>query len=550
MYSQIFNEFAMLLVLSVVVGMITSRLRQPLLLSYLLVGVIAGPSMLGWISSSNELEILASFGVTLLLFIVGLKLDLNQIKVFGRIVLIIGIGQIVLTTLAGFGIASLLGLTFQHALYTAIALTFSSTIIIVKVLSDRYEIDSLYGRISVGILVIQDIVAVLLIIVMSSLNIKNHASVDLTQQITTLILKGIGFLAVIRILMSILIPPLIQQCAKSQELLVLFALAWAVLLAVIGDSLGFGKEVGGFLAGVALASTRYREAIASRLESVRNILLLFFFLNLGASLHLAALSADIVPALVLSLFVLSVKPLIVIVLTSLMRFRLRTGFLAGATMAQISEFSFILAALALQLGYIDEKIQDLITFVGLVSIISSTYMMVYANKIYHFALPLLKRFQKNTACREDEIHVNQLENADVIIYGVGRHGGHIANVLEKKGFKVIGVDFDPRKVNPESHRGRRICYGDAEDIDFLKALPLAGVHWVVSTIPQRDANRTLVSSLRERNYDGRVALSAYHESDIEYMKALNVDLIIVPYKDAAASAAEKLAELMKKQEPG
>ena len=263
MLDSLYNEFAVIMSLSVIIGLIAIKLRQPLILSFIIVGFVAGPSVLGWITAQSEIEVLANFGVTLLLFIVGLKLDLQLIKSFGPLVILIGLGQIVLTAVGGLLIGFLMGMAIVPALFVAAAVTFSSTIIIVKVLSDRDEIDSLYGRITVGILIVQDLVVVIALIILSSLRVRHGLSLPL--EIASLLLRGIGFLAVIALLMRYVLPALLPQFARSRELLVLFGISWAVILAVSGIMLGFSQEIGGFLAGVSLASTRYRESLASRL---------------------------------------------------------------------------------------------------------------------------------------------------------------------------------------------------------------------------------------------------------------------------------------------
>jgi Kef-type K+ transport system membrane component KefB len=547
MAGAVFNQFAILITLSVIVGYIAIRLRQPLILSFIIVGIIAGPAILGWISAQSEIEVLASFGITLLLFIVGLKLDLDLIKTFGAVVMIAGLGQILLTAGIGSLLGIVLGLSFGHALFVAFALTFSSTIIIIKILSDNVEIDSLYGRISLGILIVQDLVVVVAIIVLSSLSIHYAGYSHLGREILILGMKGVGFLAVIGMLMRFVFPALLEQFAKSRELLILFAIAWAVMLTVGADALGFGKEVGGFLAGVSLASSKYREAIASRLETVRNLLLLFFFLNLGASLRFDALGAEIVPALAFSLFVLVGKPFIVIVLMGLLKFRKRTSFLTGLTMGQISEFSLILTALGMNLGYIDENIAGMITFIGLVSIALSTYMMTYSNILYQWINPWLNLFEREMYRHEDTYHISQHIKTDVIIYGFGRHGENLARHLEKSGYRILAIDFDPRKVHTSKHHHILIKYGDAEDVEFVKTIPLDDVKWVVSTIPHPEANQMLVSSLREVHYKGRIALSAYHEGELDLFRKMQVDLIFVPYEDAAISAAQRLVEKMRQE---
>ena len=541
MLDSLYNEFAVIMSLSVIIGLIAIKLRQPLILSFIIVGFVAGPSVLGWITAQSEIEVLANFGVTLLLFIVGLKLDLQLIKSFGPLVILIGLGQIVLTAVGGLLIGFLMGMAIVPALFVAAAVTFSSTIIIVKVLSDRDEIDSLYGRITVGILIVQDLVVVIALIILSSLRVRHGLSLPL--EIASLLLRGIGFLAVIALLMRYVLPALLPQFARSRELLVLFGISWAVILAVSGIMLGFSQEIGGFLAGVSLASTRYRESLASRLETLRNLLLLFFFLNLGASLHLEVMTSLLLPAVVFSVFVLLIKPLIIMTIMIPMRFRTRTSFLAGFTLGQLSEFSLILAMLGVNLGFIGSEIEGLITFIAMVTIGISTYVIAYATTLYQRLSPWLARFERDIKYREDEAGDHVEDHVDIIVFGFGRHGKHLASLLAGRGFKIMGIDFDPRKLK-EYHADLRciVRYGDAEDAEFPKTLPLTHAKWVVSTVPHHDANQLLVSALREVGYRGKIALSAYHENEIEAFNALHVDLVLIPFRDAAYAAAEKIVE--------
>ncbi len=542
MTHQLFNEYAWLLLLTTAIGFMAMKLRQPLILAFIVVGIVAGPYGAGLITSHNQLDLLASFGITLLLFIVGLKLDLESIKAFGSVVLRLGLAQMALTTVLGFMTAFVFGIKPMPALFIAIAMSFSSTIIIIKALSDKEEIDSLFGRISVGILIVQDLVVVIAIIVLSSLDIQSTNIKDICWEIAVLALSGVGFLAVIAILMRTVLPFIIDQVAKSRELLVLFALAWAAVLAAGAEALGFGKEIGGFLAGVSLASSHYRESIASRLDTVRNLLLVFFFIKLGSSVQFDTLTHAIVPAIALSLFVLVVKPAIVLMLMGSMRFRKHTAFMTAVTMGQVSEFSLILAALANSLGYIDNDTVGLIIFISLITIGVSTYMQTNANYIFNRLAPLLTFVERSVNYRENVMNKAHDYDIDVIVYGFGRHGEYLANILESKGLKTLGVDFDPRRIKPHSrHSHIPIRYGDAEDAEFLKTLPLDKAKWVVSTIPHFETNQILVAALRELKFKGKIGLSAYLEYDVEPAKHLHVDLVFIPYQDAALSAAQQIS---------
>lgn len=539
-FSDVFTEMAVLLLLAAVIGAIGVRLRQPLIVAFIAVGILVGPSVLGWVSANDQVDLLAKLGIALLLFVVGLKLDLHIIRTMGPVAMATGLGQVIFTSVVGYFIAIALGMTPVTALYVAVALTFSSTIIIVKLLSDKREVNALHGRIAIGFLIIQDIVVVLVMIGLTALGEAGDAS-SLGREAIEVLIKGGLFIAAIGLLMRFVLTPLLHQLAKSPELLVLFAIAWAVALGAAGAQLGFSKEVGAFLAGVSLASTPYREAIGSRLVSLRDFLLLFFFIDLGAGLELATLGAQVLPAILLSLFVLIGNPLIVMSILGFMGYRKRTGFLAGLTVAQISEFSLILGALGLSLGHIDTDTMGLITLVGLITISASTYLILYSHPIYKWISPWLGLFERKRAFREQTGDLTTEESqVDVIVFGLGRFGFGIARELQRRGYRVLGVDFDPELVCLKGDCGFAVRYGDVEDPEFLASLPLGQVSWVLSSVREMPANLALLHGLLDYGYKDCVAVTANTDYDAGLLKQAGADQVLIPYADAAAEAADKL----------
>lgn len=549
-FGDTFTEMAVLLLVAAVIGAICVRLRQPLIVAFIVVGILVGPSVLGWVSADDQVDLLAKLGIALLLFVVGLKLDPHIIRTMGTVALATGLGQVTFTSVIGYLIAIALGLTSVTALYVAVALTFSSTIIIVKLLSDKREVDALHGRIAIGFLIVQDIVVVLAMIGLTALGETNDVA-SLGWEAIEVLVKGGLFIAAIGLLMRYVLTPLTHQLARSPELLVLFAIAWAVALGAAGVYLGFSKEVGAFLAGVSLASTPYRESIGARLVSLRDFLLLFFFIDLGAGLELATLGAQVMPAIILSLFVLVGNPLIVMIILGAMGYRKRTGFLAGLTVAQISEFSLILGALGLSLGHIDADTMGLITLVGLVTICASTYMILYSHPLYERISPWLGVFERKRAHREEAQDRNtEVNGYDVVLFGLGRFGAGIAQELQQRDHRVLSVDFDPDLVRRHEEGDYAVRYGDAENPEFLATLPLGQVCWVLSSLREMPINLALLHGLREQDYNGKIAVTANTARDAEQLKDAGADLVLIPYADAAAKAVDNLFEEHGKQVPG
>ena len=544
MPTTLFNELAIILMIAAVLGAVGTLLRQPLIVAFIAVGILVGPAALDIVTMQHEMELLAEIGIAILLFVVGLKLDLEIIRTTGPIALATGLGQVVFTSVVGFAICKMLGLPTVTATYVAVALTFSSTIIIVKLLSDKREIDALHGRIAVGFLIVQDIVVVLVMIALSAFGATTGAEgaepSDTLMIVLGVLGKGVALLAGIGVLMRFVLPGLVRRLARSQELLILFAIAWAVSMAMVGDLLGFSKEVGAFLAGISLASTHYRETISGRLTSIRDFMLLFFFLHLGSTLDLSTLGAQAGAAVILSLFVLIGNPLIVMIIMGAMGYRKRTGFLAGLTVAQISEFSLILGALGLTLGHIDDETMGLITLVGLITIGLSTYMIMYSHPIYARIEGLLGVFERRVPYREMREGESETDPNAIIIFGLGRFGDNIARELRTAGRRLIGVDFDPRIVLNWKREGHNAQYGDATDPEFPASLPLTSAAWIVCAVPDLKTNLTLAGALREHRFEGKVALTAHTTEQARILQDAGADLVLLPFADAAKRAAECL----------
>ena len=539
-FSTVFHELAAILVIAGVIGVLALKLRQPLIISYIITGIVAGPAVLGWASGGSEIKLLSSIGIAVLLFVVGLKLDVGLIRSVGTVALATGLGQIVFTSLFGFLLSLGLGFAPVKAIYIAVCLTFSSTIIIVKLLSDKREIDSLHGRIAVGFLVVQDIAVILAMILLTSFTAAGSGGI--AAQGIRLLLVGTAFVLGTVATMRWVMPPLLGRLAQNQELLVLFAVAWAVGLAALADGVGFSKEVGAFLGGVSIASTAYREAIASRLTGLRDFLLLFFFIDLGSGLNLTAAGVQLWTALVLSLFVLVGNPLIVVAIMGVMGYRRRTGFLAGLTVAQISEFSLILAALGLRLGQIGEAEVSLITLVGVITIALSTYMILGSDQLYAWLEGPLRIFQRATPFSEQKGSISGPAKVDVVLLGLGRYGSAIVRQLLAHELSILGIDFDPQALRLAAAKGLPVQYGDSEDPEFTASLPLSSATVVVSTLPSLESNAAIRHGLESAGFRGHFIATAHDEAEVVKLELIGANRTLLPFLDAAERAAELIVE--------
>jgi Kef-type K+ transport system membrane component KefB len=542
---SVFNEIAALLVLAAGVGFLGVLLRQPLIVSFIAVGILAGPSVLGIARSSEQINLLAELGIAVLLFLVGIKLDLKLIRTMGAVSLATGLGQVVFTSIGGFFICLALGLDTVTSIYIAVALTFSSTIIIVKLLSDKREIESLHGRIALGFLIVQDIVVVLAMIALAAIGVGEREG-SAAADIATVLAASAGMLVLVLLFIRYLADPLTHRLARSPELMIGFAIALAAAFAAAGEAFGFGKELGGLLAGIALASTPFRDSIASRLAPLRDFLLLFFFIALGSSLDFANLGARTLEAGALSLFVLVGNPLIVLLIMLGLGYRARTGFLAGLTVAQISEFSLIFMAMGVALGHVDTEALGLVTLVGMITIAASTYMITYSHKLYAFFEPVLARIGGSRGDRESGDGKAE-GDYEIVIFGLGRYGGTIGRRLMKEGRKVLGVDFSPVAMRRWQNDGLPAMFGDVSDAELIAGLPLRSAKWVISAVPDantgvssHDSRLTLLKALDDIGYEGKVAVATHRLDEVEPLRAAGADLILRPFFDAADQAIDLL----------
>jgi hypothetical protein len=385
---------------------------------------------------------------------------------------------------------------------------------------------------------------------LSTVGLGAEATTGVAADLGRILVELLAVVVVLAVFVRYLADPLMTRFAQTPELVVIFAIGWAAAAAAVGDMIGLGKELGGLAAGMSLGSTPFRDMISARMTALRDFLLLFFFLSIGATLEVGELDQELWRALVLSVFVLIGKPLIVLVILSWMGYTARTGFLAGITMAQISEFSLIFMAMGLSLGHVDSSAVVLVTLVGLVTIATSVYMITYSHRLSKWARPLLRPFEFGHR-REAIAHgAEPGEPVDIIVFGLGRFGGHLLKQLTDAGFQVLAVDLDPVTVRAWKRQGYKVRYGDVTEPEFWSELPLTQARWIVLAVPygtsrltETDPRSGLLMSLKSHKFQGRVAITARDDEEGRILAEGGVDLVLYPFDDAAVSAAAQISDL-------
>ncbi|MDQ5932574.1 MAG: hypothetical protein QG649_659 [Patescibacteria group bacterium] len=491
MHQEIFTELSIVLVVVAAISVLMRWLKQPLILGYILTGILVGPLVLDVIHAKEAFEGFSEIGIALLLFIIGLGMNAGVIRSLGKVSLVTA--SVILTVVGGLGLATLLALGFDFvtALVMAVALFFSSTIVILKVLSDKREVSRLHGQIAIGVILVDDIVATLAIVaVTASANGGLGAS-----QLLPMIGKATALGLLLFVVGAYLIPKFAKTLAKSQELLFIFAIAWGFGIASLFGVFGFSHEVGALFAGVALASLPYATEMSTRLKPLRDFFIVLFFVTLGERFVFDDLGGTLVPALLLSAIVLIGKPLFTMISLGALGYTKLTSFKAGIHLSQISEFSIVLVVLAAQLNLVDDKSATIITLVALITIGISSYLMKYDNALYKKLNGVLSVFERKKP--KEQKQKRGLYSS--ILFGY-HHGGHeFLHLFRDTKERYLIVDYDPDVIEHLESQGIRHAYGDATDTEFLEEINAGHAKFVASTIIDKQVNMMLLGYLHRHS---------------------------------------------------
>jgi len=521
--NSIFVEISALLAIAVAISFVVRLLKQPLIVAYIIAGIVCGPFVLNLLHGGGEMyDSFAEFGVVLLLFIIGLNLNFTRLKSIGKVSFITGIGQVVFTGVVGTVILLAAKFHLVSAAYLAVAITFSSTIIIMKLLTDKHDSDTIYGRYTIGLMLVQDIIALTLIVALGVLKQAHAANASI---IIIVLLKFIMAAAILSFVSKYILPKVLDKIADSSELLFLFALAWCFGAASFLYLLGFSLEIGAVMAGVALSASPYQLEIGSRVKPLRDFFLIVFFIVLGSELGIASIGAVIAPAFALSVFILIGNPVILYFLFRAFRFTRRNSFLAGLTAAQVSEFGFVLLYAGRQFGHLQGEEVAIFTGVAIITIFASSYLITYNERIYRFLLPFFRLFGPDKHRQIERMP----KHYEAWIVGYHRIGVKVAETLSLRSARFAVVDFDPKAVAQLRRAKIPFYFGDVADIEFLECLTIAQTKTIVMTIPAVDDQINLIQFARRRNKKVLIICNAYHREDAETLYAEGADFVMMPH---------------------
>ncbi len=544
------DELGLIVVGATLFAFLARRIGMPSIVAYLIAGLALGP-VTGLVGQSAALELISEIGIALLLFLVGLELSFHKIKDVGRVAVVAGIGQVVFTALGGLLLCWALGFGWMEAVFLAVGLTFSSTVVVVKLLDEKGELDSLYGRIAVGIFLVQDLVAIIILTFLAGLGGGAGGGEEVSMDLTA-VAGGLGrafggmilLLAVALLAARYVLPKPFAWSARRPEVLLIWSLSWCFALVLGAHALHLSLEIGAFLAGISLAQLPYNEDLHRRVHPLMNFCIAVFFVLLGVKMEIGAAVAEWPTVTVLSLFVLLGNPAIFIWIIGRMGYGLRTTFFTSVTVAQISEFSFIVVALGVNSGLVGESVMSLTALVGLVTITVSAYMIRFNRPLYEWCrrLGLLRPFvpRRTMEMPEDESGSDPAHGMEdhIIVVGMNSLGRRLARALTETGALVVAVDTDPHKLHGLPCR---TLLGNAAYKSVLDHLHLRRARLLVSTL-RIDATNDLLA-YRSREAGVPCAVHVHDLREMENLLAVGTDYLMISKVDGVKRLNAKLREL-------
>lgn len=540
MEHNILAELSLTIAIAAGVALIMRIIRQPLILGYIIAGLIVGPSFLNLISQSNQemFDTFSHIGIALLLFIIGLGMNISELRKQGKAVLITAIVALISIVSLGFTAGAILGFNTAEAFIIGLALFFSSTIIIVKILSDKKETNRLHGQLAIGVILFDDLVATIALLVIAT---NKNGQLGF-EQFALLALKGLALALFLVIANTRLLAKITRYMASSQELLFLFALSWGFGIGMLFDWAGFSLEVGALFAGVALGTVPYAQEITARLKPLRDFFVVLFFITLGESLDLQSLGTAVIPALVLALLVMIAKPTIITLCLGLLGYTKRVSFKAGINLSQISEFSIILAVLAASTGLIRPEVSAVITLVAMITIAISTYLMHYDEKLFLlFDKINFKLFDRESKYKE---HVRR-KSYPFILFGYHKGGHQFINTFQQMGKRFVVVDYDPAVIDTLEHHDVAFMYGDATDPELMQEIGVEHAQLIVSTFTDFAITTQLVKMAHNLNPKAVIICHATNQEEAIELYELGASYVMIPHY----IGSEKVSAFLRRNGP-
>jgi Kef-type K+ transport system membrane component KefB len=540
------RDIALGIMFAAILGHVARLLRQPLLLGYIAGGILLSPQMgFGLVTNAESIELISEIGLILLLFIIGLEIDLRELQRLGRSMLVLGVGQFVINALLGLAFFAWLGYRVAEGrfdlIYLAIVMSLSSTLIVVKLLREKFELKILSGRLTLGVLVVQDIWAILFMAVQPSL--AEPGVLQIAQSIAGgAVLVGVAFLA-----SRYILAPLLEASARRPELVLISSVAWCFGIAGVADQLGLSREMGALIAGVSISAFPYGADVISKVTGVRDFFVTLFFVALG--LKVPVPSGDVLgQALLIVLFVLVSRVLSVVPTAYVLGDGLYAGTVTALNLAQISEFSLVILTLGMGYGHVSERVSAVVLTAMILTSLLSPYLITGNDRI---ARRLLRPFVRGSGAGGAAAPTAEARAPrDIVLLGHFRIAQAVLDLVEAQAPHLKGcitlVDYDANRAHGVMARGFRWEYGDLANPDALEHLGIEEARIVVTTISDTFlkgiSTRRLVGNLRRLAPRAVIVMTGEERTDMEDLLRAGADHVLIP----GEITGERILELLRK----
>lgn len=518
--SNLFIDVGTVIVIATLVGITMRLLKQPVIIGYILSGIISGPYVLNILSANEAITALSEIGVAILLLIAGLELDINRIRKFGIASVVTGLGQVIFTFIISFLFVNFAGYNYVVSGIISIAITFSSTVIAVKLLCDKNELNTVHGRLSLGILLTQDFVAILVLAFLSS-----------PESFTSAAFFGRSFLLgallfAFAIFSGIYIIPSVFKWSKKDngEIMYLLCISWCFLLCIMAVGTGFSMAIGAFLSGISLASSPFKADIASMIKPLRDFFATIFFAALGLTLDISSANSFILEIIVLSIFVIFGETIITAILIAFAGYSPRTSFLTAISLAQVSEFSLIVVSLAFAKGLVGQDIVSLITFVMIITITVSAYLINYDDKIYRLLYPIASKL-KMIRMNQTTGFLPSKPKYRSLLVGTNKLSLNLIDSVKDKN-NILVVDFNPDIISELNNKRVPCIYGELLDPEVIERIKFRQINFVFLTFVDKQDKIEAIKMMKKYNKNLKIVCIAYsageavelHEDGADYVE--------------------------------
>lgn len=527
-------DIALILIVSAFLALIARWLKQPLIPAYVIAGLLIGPLVLGFIKNMELITAFSEIGIAFLLFTAGIEISFKKIKEAGLgKILIVGTLQILVIIALTFFTKSFFGLSGMQAAYMGIILAFGSTMVVVKLLADKGELVTLHGRLVLGILLLQDLVAIVAIIFFTT---GSFAFVPISISL----LKFLGIVLFAIIFQWLVLNKLFRFAASSTEFLFLISLAVLFLFVALSYFAGISIVIGAFIAGVSIANSPYKTELESRITPLRDFFAILFFVALGTQIVFNGISNHIGLFIGLLVVAFFIKPIITFLLLRFTGYKEKTSFLTAISLAQLSEFSLIIGMIGLNMNELSTELFSTVVLATIISMSVTSYLIKYKNGIYNLLekpVSILK-FLPN----HENISYDNAKEKTILLVGLHRMGSVLLRKLMHKKDNLLVVDYNPEIISSLTKKKISSIYGDLTSPEILHKINLKTLKTVISTIPSFEDNLYLLKKVKEVNSSSVVIVTATRISEAKKLYEKGADYVITP----KIMAGEELGAVLRK----